>query len=165
MAAPSPERVLRVLRPVIEGAGVDVETIDITPAGRRRLLRVVIDKDGGITLDDVATVSQGAAQALDESDVMGTLPYVLEVTSPGVDRPLTEPRHWRRAVGRKVSASLSDGSTVQGRVVDAAIDWVQLDVDGAPRVLSYADVERASVEVEFNRPGAADLEDNVDEEI
>ena len=92
----APEAIKELLEPVVESAGYDLEDVTVTPAGKRSLLRVVVDADDGVSLDDVATVSRTVSAALDTSDVMGSGPYVLEVTSPGVDRPLTEPRHWRR---------------------------------------------------------------------
>src|SRR3982751_6230174 len=106
-----PARLESLLAPVVAEAGADLEQGEVTPAGRRRVLRVVVDRDGGIDLDGVADLSHAVSEALDSSDVMGGQPYVLEVTSPGTDRPLTEPRHWRRAVGRLVKVDLADGST------------------------------------------------------
>ena len=88
---------LRLLEPVVAEAGFDLEDVLVTPAGKRRQVRVIVDGDGGVSLDDVAVVSQRVSAALDDSAAMGSGPYVLEVTSPGVDRPLTQPRHWRRA--------------------------------------------------------------------
>ncbi|HEY8480134.1 MAG TPA: ribosome maturation factor RimP [Spirillospora sp.] len=121
-------RLTRLLAPAVDRAGFDLEEIDVRPAGRRRLVRVVVDADGGVGLDDIARLSETASGLLDESDVMGTSPYVLEVTSPGVDRPLTEPRHWRRAVGRLVVVPLVDGGQVEGRVVAADDESVEIDV-------------------------------------
>ena len=88
---------------------LDVEAVEVTPAGKRRVLRVAVDKDGGVTLDDVADATREVSRVLDESDVMGEMPYTLEVTSRGVDRPLTLPRHWRRNEDRLVKATLADG--------------------------------------------------------
>ncbi|MFA1549959.1 ribosome maturation factor RimP [Actinomadura chokoriensis] len=117
-----------LLAPAVAEAGLDLEEVDVRPAGRRRLVKIVVDGDGGVDLDDVARVSETASRLLDESDVMGTSPYVLEVTSPGVDRPLTEPRHWRRAVGRLVVAPLTEGGQIEGRVVAADDEAVEIDV-------------------------------------
>lgn len=142
-----PVRLEQLLAPVVTGAGLDLESLEVTPAGRRRVLRVVVDRDGGIDLDGVADVSHAVAEALDASDVMGGQPYVLEVTSPGTDRPLSEPRHWRRAIGRLVKADLVDGSTRTARVLDAGDTGADLE-DGP---ISYSDVRRARVEVEFSR--------------
>lgn len=153
MSAARPERIRAVVAPVVAAHGLDLEDLTTTPVGRRRLLRVVVDRDGGLTLDDVAAVSQPLSDALDDSDVMGGQPYVLEVTSPGVDRPLTAPRHWRRAAGRLVAVRLVDGGEVLGRVVGATDDAATLDLDGTTRALGYDEVRSARVQVEFGRGG------------
>lgn len=145
------EALLRLLAPVVAEHGLDLEDVTVTPAGRRRLLRVVVDRDGGVELDAVAEVSTEVSRLLDESDVMGRMAYTLEVTSPGVDRPLTQPRHWRRAAGRLVKATLADGGSVVGRVTAADDDGAVLEVEGQPRRLAYAEVTSARVQVEFNR--------------
>jgi ribosome maturation factor RimP len=152
MATASPERVRAVVAPVVTSAGLDLEDISVTSAGRRRLLRISVDRDGGVSMDDVALVSQKVSQVLDDTDVMGGQPYVLEVGSPGVDRPLTEQRHWRRAAGRLVEAVLADGSTVTGRVAAVDADEVVLDSPGSDRRLRLVDVRRAKVQVEFGGP-------------
>jgi len=149
------EHLRSLLEPVVTAAHLDLEDVEVTPAGRRRLLRVVVDGDGGVGLDQVARVSQAVSDVLDNSDVMGASPYVLEVTSPGVDRPLTAARHWRRARSRLVRAQLVDGGVVIGRLVAADEHTATLDVDGALRRLPYAEVAKARVEVEFSRPGDA----------
>jgi ribosome maturation factor RimP len=149
MATASPERVRAVVAPVVASAGLDLEDISVSSAGRRRLLRISVDRDGGVSMDDVALVSQKVSAVLDESDVMGGQPYVLEVGSPGVDRPLTEQRHWRRASGRLVEAVLADGSTVTGRVAAVDTDEVVLDSTGSDRRVRLVDVRRAKVQVEF----------------
>ena len=133
---------------------LDVEAVEITPAGKRRVLRVAVDKDGGVTLDDVADATREVDRVLEASDVMGEHPYTLEVTSRGVDRPLTLPRHWRRNATRLVRVVLDDGTELTGRIssVDEdAAGAVTLDVDGAAREVAYADVSKALVQIEFNR--------------
>lgn len=150
-------RLREVLTPVVADAGVDLEDVAVSKAGRRSVVRVVVDKDGGVSMDDVADVSRVVSDALDvlderEPHVLGPA-YVLEVTSPGVDRPLTEPRHWRRNAGRLVTAALRDGGTVTGRIAGATDDELTLDVDGTQRTLPLADVARGTVQVEFSRPG------------
>lgn len=154
-----PVRLQRVLEPVVAEAGLELEALEVTPAGRRRVLRVVVDRDGGIDLDGVADLSHVISETLDGSDVMGGQPYVLEVTSPGTDRPLTEPRHWRRAVGRLVKVELTDGTQRIARVLAAADDAADLE-DGAVR---YSQVRRARVEVEFARVDPADEADVAEE--
>jgi len=150
------DRVGETLRGPLADLGLDVEAVEVTPAGKRRVLRVAVDRDGGVTLDDVADATRAVGAALDESDVMGDQPYTLEVTSRGVDRPLTAPRHWRRNTGRLVKVRQVDGSSCSGRVVDHDEDpggGVVLEVSGQSRRVAYAAVDRALVQVEFNRPG------------
>src|ERR1700734_4434902 len=102
-------KIADVIEPVVTAAGMDLESVRVTAAGRRRLLRVVVDSDLGVSLDDAAAISRKLSAALDTVAVMGDFPYTLEVSSPGVDRPLTEPRHWKRATGRLVTVALTRG--------------------------------------------------------
>ena len=133
---------------------LDVEAVEITPAGKRRILRIAVDKDGGVTLDDVADATREISRVLDESDAMGEQPYTLEVTSRGVDRPLTLPRHWRRNADRLVKVNTTEGETIEGRITTSDEAAASLDVDGAIREIAYADISRAQVQVEFNRRGS-----------
>jgi ribosome maturation factor RimP len=142
-------RIADVIRPVAEAAGMDLETIRVTAAGRRRLLRVVVDSDHGVSLDDAAAVSRQLSAALDEAAVMGEFPYTLEVSSPGVDRPLTDPRHWRRAAGRLVQVTAEDAGAITGRVISADSDGVTLDVEGTHRRFDYAALGAGAIQVEF----------------
>jgi len=135
----------------LEDLGLDLEAVELTPAGKRRVLRIAVDSDGGVTLDDVAAATRAINDVLDGSDAMGELPYTLEVTSRGVDRPLTAPRHWRRNRSRLVKVTLGDGTVVTGRIGESDDDQVALDVDGSPRAVPYADVKKALVQIEFNR--------------
>ncbi len=135
----------------LSAMGLDVEAVELTPAGKRRVLRVAVDQDGGVTLDDVADATREIDRVLEESDVMGELPYTLEVTSRGVDRPLTLPRHWRRNEDRLVKITLVEGGEVTGRIVASTGESATLDVDGDTREVAYADVARALVQIEFNR--------------
>jgi ribosome maturation factor RimP len=157
------ERVASLLEPVIAAVGMDLEGVRITAAGRRRLLRLVVDADGGVGLDDMAVVSREVSAALDDSPVMGEQPYTLEVSSPGVDRPLTERRHWRRAIGRLVVAPLTaapdDGgpaeAIVEGRVTGASADAITMDVEGESRQFGYGDLGPGKIKIEFARIDAA----------
>jgi ribosome maturation factor RimP len=144
------------LRPIVEQFGCDLEAADIAPAGRRRLLRVLVDRDGGISLDDVAEVTRAISKALDADDIMGDGAYTLEVSSPGVDRPLTLPRHWRRNVSRLVAVTLTAGGKVTGRIKSASEEAAELDVDGTRQTVAYADVAKAKVQIEFNRAAGND---------
>jgi ribosome maturation factor RimP len=159
-ASPVDERRLAsLIRPAVTAAGMDLESVRVTVAGRRRLLRVVVDSDHGVSLDDAAEISREVSAALDATDIMGDVPYTLEVSSPGVDRPLTDPRHWRRAAGRLVQVKTGTEGTVRGRVVAADADGVTLDLEGAARRFGYGDLGAGVVQVEFGRLPAADLEE------
>lgn len=169
-SAATHDRLAALMSPVIRAAGYDLEDLVLTPMGRRSLLRVVIDRDEGISLDDVAGLSRAVADVLDEDEgVIGRSPYVLEVTSPGVDRPLTEPRHWRRAVGRLVEVAVREGSPldgasgqettlVRGRISCFDGTAVTLNCDGAEQVVPLGDLGPGKVQLEFNRPD--DVEGN-----
>jgi ribosome maturation factor RimP len=145
------ERIECVLTGPLGALGLAVEAVHVTPAGHHRVLRVAVDGDHGVTLDTIADATKVVSATLDASDVMGERPYTLEVTSRGVDSPLTLPRHWRRNTGRLVKVTLHEGAMVTGRVVEAGEDAARLDVDGAEREVAYADVAKALVQIEFNR--------------
>jgi ribosome maturation factor RimP len=145
--------------------GVDVETVDVQKAGRRHVVRIVVDRDGGVDLDLVADISRRASELLDVPPLSDALPgpFVLEVTSPGVDRPLTEARHWRRAVTRLVQVTTADGSTLVGRISAVpSDDEVVITTDEGDVVLARSDVQRAVVQVEFNRADAVDPDESGD---
>lgn len=140
--------------PLLE-LGLDLEAVQVTPAGRRRVVRVAIDRDGGVTLDDVAEATKLVSQHLDEggplASVLGEMAYTLEVTSPGIDRPLTLPRHWRRNEGRLVKVTDHEGTTTTGRIVGHDDAGADLDVDGERRRVAYDAIASALVQIEFNR--------------
>ena len=156
-AAQAREHLLDLLGPVVAEAGYDLEDIAVTSAGRRSLVRVTVDADGGIDLDAVAVVSRLVSDALDADANTPGSPralagaYVLEVSSPGVDRPLTEPRHWRRAVGRLVRVEVA-GTQLTGRIGSVDDSGVTLDVNGTEQRVGFAELGRGKVQVEFNRP-------------
>ncbi len=161
------------IRPTVEGPlaalGLFVEDLAVTPAGKRRLVRIWIDRvvDPAVTetttaipplsLDEVADATRAVSDALDDGDVMGEQPYTLEVTSPGVDRPLTEPRHFRRNVSRLVVLTPTEGDPVTGRIERADDDGLTLTIPATKKTpassvrLAYADVAKAAVQVEFSR--------------
>lgn len=161
-------RLAALIEPDLQAAGVDLEDVEVLAAGKRRLVRVLVDKDDGVSLDDVALVSQRISGVLDanpEADaILGAAAYVLEVSSPGVDRPLTAPRHWRRAAGRLVRVVRVDGGEVVGRVVDSDDACVRLaaeDADAAHDTalpsLRFDEIKSARVQVEFNRPESSNV--------
>ena len=154
----------QVIEPVVTSEGLDLEELELSQAGRRSRLRIIVDADGGVDLDRCAEVSRHISKVLDDAGVMGEHAYTLEVSSPGVSRPLTLPRHWSRATGRLVRAVLHDGGDVTGRVVSAGDHSAVLDVDGGSRELAYADVRRAKVQVEFRKTDDSELDDFEEED-
>lgn len=149
------EGLLDIVSRPLSDIGIDVEDVEVSNAGRRKLVRVLVDKDGGVTLDEIAEATTVVSDLLDRHEVLDDHPYTLEVTSPGVDRPLTLPRHWRRNVDRLVRVQPNDGPDFTGRIVEADESGASVVVDGARRRVSYVDVAKARVEIEFNRPRAA----------
>ena len=135
----------------IGSLGLDLEAVDLSNAGKRRVLRVAIDKDGGVTMDDIADATREVSRVLDETDAMGKQAYTLEVSSPGVDRPLTLPRHWRRNTGRLVKVVLDEGDPLTGRITETDETGAVLDVEGADHRVEYAAVKKAKIQIEFQK--------------
>ncbi|GAA4247802.1 ribosome maturation factor RimP [Dactylosporangium darangshiense] len=173
MAQQHRQRLQAVVEPVVTAGGYDLEDLTVTRVGRRHLLRIAVDSDSGVDLDAVAELSRGISAALDEAEATGDEliagEYELEVGSPGVDRPLTLPRHWRRNRARLVKVKAA-GSEVTGRVVAADDAGVTLDVDGERRTHAYAELGPGRVQVELKRlaelpdPDDEDFDDEDDEE-
>jgi ribosome maturation factor RimP len=159
------KRLLALVEPLAVAAGYDLEDLEVVRMGRRYVLRITVDRDGGVPLDAVAELARAISGALDDAESAGgeVIPgeYQLEVSSPGVSRPLTLPRHWRRNVGRLVKAKVG-GHTVIGRVISATDDRVELDVDGTVHDLAYADLGTGRVEIEFSRVDEVDEADMVE---
>lgn len=174
MAPDISDRLAALLTGPIGELGLDLEFIELTRTGNQTNLRVAVDKDGGVDLDVVAEATREVSRVLDETDAMGEAPYTLEVSSPGVSRPLTLPRHWRRNAGRLVKCALVEGGEVEGRIGDSDDEGVELLVDkratkGAkPKIealrISYADIHKAKVQIEFKRVDDEDLDDLTDGE-
>lgn len=159
------------------GDDFSVAGVVVTPAGKRRVARITVERPVAdavgdtpvepLTLDEIADATRRVSDALDSSDVMGSQPYTLEVSTPGTDRPLTEPMHFRRTVGRLVELTLPGGS-VTGRVLATTADGVDLHVAGtkrqAPRTehVPFADITKGVAQVEFTRPSAPDGDDDKD---
>lgn len=147
-------KALRVLvEPAVTSLACDLEDLTARMAGRRRLITVLVDRDGGVDLDTVAEVSRVVGDVLDapEADELLKGAYVLEVSSPGVDRPLTLPRHWRRNVGRLVAISMKAGHSVTGRISAAHDSSATVEVNGKNLDVAFADVAKALVQVEFRK--------------
>jgi ribosome maturation factor RimP len=153
------DRVQDLIEPVLAAAGYDLEDLTVRQTGRRHQLRVTVDGDGGVNLDVIADLSRAIADTLDEAEADGqeVIPgeYQLEVSSPGVDRPLTLPRHWRRAVGRMISVKVQGGSQVTGRVTAADAAGVTLEIaeKKSVRTQTYplAELGPGHVQIEFHR--------------
>ena len=156
-AGSPPGQLHGVLEPIVRKAGFELEQLDVRVTGRRHSVKIVVDSDEGVDLDDIALLSRAASEELDQHEHLIGGSYTLEVTSPGVDRPLTGPRHWRRAYLRQVAVRTQDGSAFTGRVGAAGDETVTLLVDGTLRELRYADVEHAGVQVEFRAAPEAEL--------
>ncbi len=158
---PSPEQVIELLDGEFARAGYEVDHVAIDTRAKPARITVVADGDVPLDLDAVTELSRSASALLDALDT-GDTAYVLEVTSPGVDRPLTAEKHFRRARGRKVEAELVDGTSVSGRigaVSDGAVDLVVRERnDWAIRRVALADIGKAVVQVEFSSPSAKELE-------
>ena len=157
-------RLAGLIEPVIAGVGMDLESVRMTVAGRRRLLRIVVDSDHGVSLDDAADVSREVSAVLDSSNALGEVPYTLEVSSPGVDRPLTEPRHWRRGVGRLVKVKVAGEGTVEGRILAADADGVTLELAKGERRFELGELGAGAIQIEFGRIPDAELGQAEDED-
>ena len=164
------ERVIGLLEPGVAATGADLEDVELRTVGRRLVVRVLVERGRGISLDEVAEVSRAVSDALDGSSVLGNDAYTLEVSSPGIDRPLTLERHWLRNVGRLVNLTLADGTKVTGRLLSHSADAgeivIELDVKGrkSTRTVPLADIRRAVVEVEFSRSAAEGDDGDVPED-
>jgi ribosome maturation factor RimP len=164
VAGPAPNRVrLReVIEPVVQAAGYDVDGLSLSRAGRRHLVRLTVDGDGGVSLDAVADVSRLVSAALDAVEAQGEElfagEYELQVSSPGVDRPLTLPRHWRRNVGRMVQVRAADVQ-LTGRISAADDNGVVLAVGDTAHEVSYGSLGAGKVQLEFSRLEALTDED------
>ncbi|NBE53227.1 ribosome maturation factor RimP [Streptomyces boluensis] len=157
MSTTQSERLRGLLEPLVTSKELDLEEISVTPAGKRRVLRVVVDSENGVSLDTCAELSRELSEKLDAADAMGEGEYVLEVTSPGADRPLTEHRHYVRAVDRLVKFQLTEGGELTARILKVDDEGLDLEVPGVKgrkptaRRVAFADIAKARVEIEFNR--------------
>jgi len=155
------EAVIAVLTPVVEAEGYFLEDVDLRAVGRRLVLRILVDTETGVNLDDVAKASHLISEVLDEKDPFDDEPYTLEVSSPGVDRPLTLPRHWTRNLGRLVAVTLTNSKQLTGRISSIDGDVVVLEFDNKGRKttqqIPLAEIAKAIVQIEFSRVESAEL--------
>ncbi|MFE3600069.1 ribosome maturation factor RimP [Streptomyces sp. NPDC059096] len=157
MSTTQSERLRGLLEPLVSAKDLDLEEIEVSRAGRRRVLRIVVDSDEGVDLDECAELSRSISEKLDETDEMGEDEYQLEVTSPGAERPLTEQRHYLRAVGRLARIQLHEGGELVARILAVDDGGLDLEVPGVKgrkptaRRVEFAQIAKARVEIEFNR--------------
>ncbi|MFG2814177.1 ribosome maturation factor RimP [Streptomyces sp. NPDC004673] len=170
MSTTQSERLRELLEPLVTSQGLDLEEIAVDSVGRKRVLRVVVDSDTGADLDQIADVSRALSAKLDDTDAMGDQAYDLEVGTPGAERLLTEPRHYRRAVERLVKFQLADGEELVARILGVDDEGLDLEVPGVKgrkakeRRLGFPEIAKARVQVEFNRKDKTDKTDMKEEE-
>ena len=138
------------LNPVVTALGYEIDDIVLTTAGRRRVLEVVVDADKPVDLNAISDITRAVSSALDSSTVMGEMPYLLEVSSRGVSRPLTKPAHWRRNIGRLVEVR-GDAVHVTGRIKSFEDPMVTLDVDGRNEQVDTQKISKAIIQIEFKK--------------
>lgn len=146
------EQISELVTPAVVGAGFYLEDVEILNAGGSRVITCIVDGDIPLNLDQVTVVTKAISALLDEAAFLDETAFTLEVTSPGVERPLTLPRHWRKNHDRLIKIVLTNGEVVEGRI--AASDEVSVTVTGKKEeavVVAFADIKRATVEIEFNR--------------
>lgn len=142
---PLNEEISAAIRPIIEATGNYLEELTITTAGRVKILTVIIDSDAHLNLDQVTAVTKEISQVIEELPALGETAFTLEVTSPGLDRPLTKPRHWRKNLDRLVKITMTSGQVIEGRIGAASETSVLVDEN----TVSYEDIKRAVLEIEF----------------
>ena len=141
------DQIFELVEPLVGKAGLVLEEVQVQTPGKHRFVTVIVDSETGLNLDQVTDASRMVGAAMDSASFMGDAPYTLEVTSPGVDRPLTALRHWRKNVDRLVKIIKLDGQICKGRIASATDDEVTLDCC----TVAYSDIKRAVIEVEFNK--------------
>lgn len=157
MSTTQSERLRGLVEPLVSAEQLELEEIEVSRAGRRRVLRIVVDSDEGVELDTCAELSRAISTKLDETDVMGEDEYVLEVSSPGADRPLSEHRHYVRNTGRLARLTLREGGELVARILAVDEDGLDLEVPGVKgrkptaRRIAFDEIAKARVELEFNR--------------
>jgi ribosome maturation factor RimP len=143
------EEIIAVITPALEALGFYLEDVTITSAGRRSMITIIIDGDTHLFLDKVTVATKAVGEIVEGIQSLGQTPFTLEVTSPGLDRPLTKPRHWRKNIGRLVKIVLLDGQEIKGRVKDVS----EISTTVAEQVVKFSDIKRATLEVEFKLVG------------
>ncbi|MCX6448983.1 MAG: ribosome maturation factor RimP [Actinobacteria bacterium] len=143
------EEISAVITPALKSLGFYLEDITITSAGKRSMLTVIVDADNHLSLDQVTAATKAIGELVEGIQSLGDTPFTLEVTSPGIDRPLTKPRHWRKNIDRLIKVILLDGKEVKGRIKDAS----ELSATVDQQVILFTDIKRAILEIEFKQVG------------
>ena len=138
------ESVTGAIAPIIEASGLYLEEVTLT-GGSPTILAVIVDSDTHLNLDQVTSVTKEISEVLENLAELGETPFTLEVSSPGIDRPLTLPRHWRKNHGRLATLKLHNGQLVKGRISEYLDEKVKID----EQEVALADIEKANVEIEF----------------
>lgn len=141
------EAITAAITPAIESLGFYLEDIAITSAGRRSMLTVIVDGDTHLSLDQVTVATKAISEIVENLPTLGSNPFTLEVTSPGLDRPLTKPRHWHKNKDRLIKIILNDGAEITGRIKDST----QVDVTVDEQLVKFTDIKRATLEIEFKQ--------------
>jgi len=149
------DQISELVTPAVSDLGFYLEDVHVATPGNHRIVTCIVDGDISLNLDQVTSVSRVISELLDEATFMGETPFTLEVTSPGVDRPLTQPRHFAKNVDRLLKIVKLDGSEVTGRILSNTDQDVTLTVtvkkETIEQTVALADIKRAVVEIEFNR--------------
>lgn len=149
------DQISELITPVLHKAGYFLEDVNLVNPGQHRIVTVIVDGESALNLDQVTVASKLVSELLDEAAFMGETPFTLEVTSPGIDRPLTLPRHFAKNVDRLLKVTKTDGIVITGRILSNTQDDVTLTVtekkDVKEVTVALADIKRATVEIEFNR--------------
>ena len=145
MNMPLNEEISAAIRPIIEATGNYLEELTITSAGKVKILTVIVDSDAHLNLDQVTAVTKEISLVIEELPALGDTAFTLEVTSPGLDRPLTKPRHWRKNPDRLVKITMTSGQVIEGRIGAATETSVLVDEN----TVSFEDIKRAVLDIEY----------------
>jgi ribosome maturation factor RimP len=149
------DQIAQHITSALQQAGFFLEDITLVTPGQHRIVTVIVDGESALNLDQVTVASKLVSELLDDASFMGDTPFTLEVTSPGIDRPLTLPRHYTKNINRLLKVTKSDGNVITGRILRNTDNDVTLSVPDKKEmqeiVITFAEIKRAQVEIEFNR--------------
>ena len=143
------EDIFDKISPLVHKFDFELEDVILKSAGKNTIVQVLVDKDSGISLDEVASLSTKLSDFFDENSLMGNMIYTLDVGSPGIDRPLTKLRHWKKNLDRIVKIN-SKSNVFEGRIKKVEETEVQIEIKGKLQSFQYSDISKAIIQVEFN---------------